>query len=99
MVEQHAHGFGEAIGALRTNMVHDLIEQAMVVLVGVDHFGFVLFAKASKPIWPAPATPPSDFSTFLRYGLSYAAAYASKAREIGITERLLHRPLTSMATA
>src|SRR5215204_1079775 len=57
MVEQHAHGFGEAIGALRTNMVHDLIEQAMVVLVGVGHFGFVLFAKTSKPIWPAPATP------------------------------------------
>src|SRR5215218_7202913 len=56
MVEQHAHGFGEAIGALRTNMVHDLIEQAMVVLVGVGHFGFVLFAKTSKPIWPAPAT-------------------------------------------
>jgi hypothetical protein len=40
-------------------MVHDLIEQAMVVLVGVGHFGFVLFAKASKPIWPAPATDPN----------------------------------------
>src|SRR6186997_2697487 len=56
MVEQHAHGFSEAIGTLRTKLVHDLIEQAMVVLVGVGHFGFVLFAKASKPIWPAPAT-------------------------------------------
>src|SRR6188508_1307737 len=57
MVEQHAHGFSEAIGTLRTKMVHDLIEHAMVVLVGVGHFGFVLFAKTSKPIWPAPAIP------------------------------------------
>jgi len=28
----------------------------------VGHFGFVLFAKASKPIWPAPATARFDFS-------------------------------------
>jgi hypothetical protein len=55
-------------------MVHDLVEQAMVVLVGVGHFGFVLFAKTSKPIWPAPATLDPIFQTStlrpsLRFGL------------------------------
>jgi hypothetical protein len=32
-------------------------------LVGVGHFGFVLFAKTSRPIWPTPVTP-SDFAFF-----------------------------------
>jgi hypothetical protein len=34
-----------------------------MLLVGVGHFGFVLFAKTSRPIWPAPVTP-SDFAFF-----------------------------------
>jgi hypothetical protein len=53
VVEQHAHGFGEAVGALRAKMVHDLVEQAMVA-VGLGHFWVVLFAKTNKPIWPSP---------------------------------------------
>lgn len=61
-------------------MIHDLVQEAMVVLVGVGHFGFVLFAKASKPIWPAPANP-IRFSNFLRYGLRYATAFAPKVRK------------------
>jgi len=32
-------------------------------LVGVGHFGFVLFAKTSRPIWPTLVTP-SDFTFF-----------------------------------
>jgi hypothetical protein len=34
-----------------------------MLLVGVGHFGFVLFAKTSRPIWPTPVTP-SDFAFF-----------------------------------
>ena len=63
----------------------------MVVLVGVGHFGFVLFAKTSKPIWPAPATPDPIFRPFYAPA-SLRSACAPKARKIGITESLLHWP-------
>src|SRR6478609_6523401 len=71
MIEQQAHRLSEAIGAILTKMLHDLIEQARFVSVGVGHFGIVLFAKTSKPIWPAPATPDPIFRPF------YAAAFAT----------------------
>src|SRR3954462_2125173 len=90
MIEQQAHRLSEAIGAILTKMLHDLIEQARFVSVGVGHFGFVLFAKTSKPIWPAPATPDPIFRPF------YAAAFATlrlrfESPKIGITDRWVHR--------
>jgi hypothetical protein len=65
-------------------MVHDLVEDAMVVLVGVGHFGFVLFAKASKPIWPAPATPDPISRTFS------ARSYLQKDFYTGTPRARLH---------
>jgi hypothetical protein len=64
----------------------------MVVLVGVGHFGFVLFAKASKPIWPAPATS-IRFLAFLRCGLRYASAYAPKAQKSELQKACYTGPL------
>lgn len=72
MVEEQSERIGEGIRIADAKSVHDVVEYGMVVLAGAGHLVLFCLPKPSKPSWPAPATPASDFSVSLRLGHRYA---------------------------
>src|SRR5829696_1345520 len=84
MVEQHAHGFGEAIGALRTNMVHDLLSRLWSSWVTL---GLFCLPKPASRFGP-PLPPPIRFLSLstlrppLRCGLRFESPRNRNYRKV-----------------
>ena len=75
MVQEQAHGFGQAFGALGGNEIYDFLEWIRLAL-WMGHVGAFCLPKPNKPMWLIPVTP-SDCCTD---GLS---CYTELQRQLG----------------